>query len=235
MKTEKLNYHLPPELVAQRPVKVRSNSRLLVLNRSKGELADSCFNQIGEYLLPGDCVVLNDTKVLPARFFARRCSGGKLGGLFLAEKTAGTWEVMLKGAHRVKVGETIYLEDGKKDDFCQAVLVAKIGQGKCILKLQTDADFKSILDKIGFPPLPPFLILPILISLIPSCFWAYFSGMSSTLGFSLKYGADSPERAPVLSSMSSFISDMGVISSAWGKPRVAARLASGSASIAITE
>ncbi|GAI06590.1 unnamed protein product, partial [marine sediment metagenome] len=72
MKTEKLNYYLPPELIAQQPTDIRSSSRLLVFNRSSGELIDSQFSGIGDFLSPGDCLVLNDTKVLQARFFGRR-------------------------------------------------------------------------------------------------------------------------------------------------------------------
>lgn len=85
MKTEILNYDLPPELIAQQPQAIRSDSRLLVLKRNSYELIDSQFNKLGDFLKAGDCLVLNDTKVLPARFFARRESGGKLEGLFLTE------------------------------------------------------------------------------------------------------------------------------------------------------
>ena len=157
MKTEKLNYHLPPELIAQRPTDVRSDSKLLVLNRSKGELADSRFDQIGDFLLPSDCLVLNDTKVLQARFFARRISGGKIEGLFLAETRPGEWIVLLKGAQKVKPGEAIYLKSKEKADFCSAVLLDKTGQGRYRLKIETDAPFETVLEKIGFPPLPPYI------------------------------------------------------------------------------
>jgi len=157
MKTEKLNYYLPPELTAQQPLSVRSDSRLLVLNRSNGELVNSRFSRIGNFLLPGDCLVLNDTKVLPARFFGRRSSGGKLEGLFLAESPPGVWTVCLKGVRKVKLNESIYLKDGEKGDFCRAVVLEKIGRGRCRLKIETDANPETILDKIGFPPLPPYI------------------------------------------------------------------------------
>ena len=104
MKIEELNYYLPPELIAQQPLCVRSDSKLLVFNRSSGELVDSRFASIGDFLLPGDCLVLNDTKVLPARFFARRGSTGTLEGLFLLESTPGIWEIMLKGTRKIKTG-----------------------------------------------------------------------------------------------------------------------------------
>jgi len=178
MKTEKLNYYLPPELIAQQPTDIRSSSRLLVLNRSGSELIDSQFSNIGDFLSPGDCLVLNDTKVLQARFFARRSSGGKLEGLFLAESEPGTWEVMLKGARKVKPGDELYLKDKAKKDFCRAVVLEKEGDGRCRLKIErtplsntlqngnpadtpTGSDkissIDTVLDKIGFPPLPPYI------------------------------------------------------------------------------
>jgi S-adenosylmethionine:tRNA ribosyltransferase-isomerase len=157
MKTEELNYYLPAELIAQQPVRVRSESKLLVFNRSSGELIDSTFSKIGDFLTTGDCLVLNDTKVLPARFFGRRSSGGKLEALFLAERSPGVWEVMLKGAGKVKQNEVIYLKDKTKNDFCEAETLDKIDEGKCLLKIKTDANVETILEKIGFPPLPPYI------------------------------------------------------------------------------
>lgn len=157
MKTEKLNYYLPPGLIAQRPCSIRSDSRLLVLNRSSGDIFDSRFSSIGDFLSPGDCLVLNDTKVLPARFFARRTTGGKLEGLFLAENSDGLWTVMLKGARKLKPGDLLVLKDKQKTDFCKAVLLEKQSQGRCLIRLKTEADVETVLDKIGFPPLPPYI------------------------------------------------------------------------------
>ena len=157
MKTEELNYFLPPELIAQQPCGIRSGSRLLVLNHSDGKLVDSRFSQLGDFLRAGDCLVLNDTKVLPARFFGRRKSGAKLEGLFLAEKETGLWEVMLKGSGKVKNGEPIYLLNREDGDFCIAVLLEKKGRGQCLLKIETDAVPEDILDKIGYAPLPPYI------------------------------------------------------------------------------
>jgi len=157
MRTEKLNYYLPSELIAQHPLSIRSDSQLLVLNRSTGEVIDSQFSKLGDFLSPGDCLVLNDTKVLPARFFARRSSGGKLEGLFLAETTAGIWDVMMKGTRKLKRGDQLYLKDKQKKDFSAAVVLEKQGQGRCRLKLRTDAQLEAILNKIGFPPLPPYI------------------------------------------------------------------------------
>ena len=157
MKTEKLNYDLPPELIAQQPLKVRSDSRLLVLNRSGADILDSRFRQIGDFLFPGDCLVLNDTKVVPARFLARRSSGARLEGLFLNENADGVWTVYLKGARKVKLREQLYLKDRQDTDSCRAELLEKTDSGRCKLKLAVDADARTVLEKIGFPPLPPYI------------------------------------------------------------------------------
>jgi len=157
MRTDELDYELPGELIAQQPAKVRSESRLLVLERGKGELIDSRFERIGDFLRGGDCLVLNDTKVLPARFFARRGSGGKLECLFLEEVSGGLWEVMVKGARRLKAGEVIYLKDAEGRDYCEAEVVERKGEGKCLLNIGTVDSAAAILERIGFPPLPPYI------------------------------------------------------------------------------
>ncbi len=157
MKTEKLNYYLPSELIAQMPLSVRSNSRLLVMDRSAGDVSDSRFSKIGDFLLPGDCLVLNDTKVLPARFFARRSTGGKLEGLFLAADADGIWTAYLKGLRKLKQGDEFYLKDRQKADFCKAMLLEKIDRGRCRLRIMADANAQAVLDVIGFPPLPPYI------------------------------------------------------------------------------
>ena len=157
MKTDKLQYHLPPELIAQKPGDTRSGSRLLVLNRINGDSLDSRFDRIGDFFSPSDCLVLNDTKVLQARFFGQRSTGGKLEGLFLAETETGIWQVLLKAARKVKAGDAFYLKDKAKKDFCTAVVLDKTIDGTCRLKIETDADAETVLDRIGFPPLPPYI------------------------------------------------------------------------------
>jgi S-adenosylmethionine:tRNA ribosyltransferase-isomerase len=158
MKTKELDYQLPPELIAQDPAAVRSESRLLVLDRATGRLTDSRFNRLGEFLHAGDCLVLNDTKVLPARFFARRRTGARLEGLFLRQITPrGAWEVMLKGARKVRLGESIDIEDRTQRDVCGAKVLAKNPDGVCLLEVQTQTDAETILNQVGFPPLPPYI------------------------------------------------------------------------------
>ncbi|MGA2071815.1 MAG: tRNA preQ1(34) S-adenosylmethionine ribosyltransferase-isomerase QueA [Sedimentisphaerales bacterium] len=157
MKTEELDYYLPEELIAQQPPKNRSQSRLLVLNRQNGSLTDTRFDKIGEFLRNGDCLVLNDTKVLAARFFAKRKTGGSLEGLFLNQQDKGLWEVMLKGLGKIKLRECIRLKDIYGDDFCLAEVIEKKNDGKCLLKIEAESPAEKTLQKIGFPPLPPYI------------------------------------------------------------------------------
>lgn len=157
MLTNELDYALPAELIAQQPAKNRQRSRLLVLQRKTKQIIDSHFADIGKFLRPGDCLVLNDTKVLPARFFARRATGGKLEGLFLRQQDDGLWEVMLKGLAKIRPGEQIRLKDVKGSDFCSATVLEKKTEGKCLLKVEGLGSVEKILEKIGFPPLPPYI------------------------------------------------------------------------------
>ena len=158
MRTEHLNYSLPPELIAQHPADVRSDSRLLVLRRKNNELIDSQFSSISDFLLPGDCLVVNDTKVLPARFFAQReKGGGSLEGLFLSENQPAVWEVMLKGLRKVKFGEIINLKSRTQANFCRAEVLDKMDDGVCRLKIEHQIGTETILNEIGFPPLPPYI------------------------------------------------------------------------------
>jgi len=157
MKTEKLDYDLPIELIAQHPSAKRTDSRLLVLQRTGGDIIDSRFERLGDFLSPGDCLILNNTKVLPARFFARRVTGGRIEGLFLTESSPGIWEVMLKGSRKLRAGDILHLRDRNRNDFCRAGLLEKAEQGRCLLKVEADADAQSVLEIIGFPPLPPYI------------------------------------------------------------------------------
>jgi S-adenosylmethionine:tRNA ribosyltransferase-isomerase len=159
MRTDALHYDLPAELIAQTPATRRSASRLLVLDRATGRVTDSQFSALGDFLRPGDCLVLNDTKVLPARFFAQRQTGAALEGLFLAEQgeASSVWEVMLKGARRVRPGERLRVKARDKQDFCEAELLEKRDGGRCLLKVEASGGPAGILDKVGFPPLPPYI------------------------------------------------------------------------------
>ena len=157
MKTEQLDYRLPAELIAQQPPPHRSDSRLLVLERRTGKLIDSSFSSLGDFLVPGDCLVLNDTKVIPARFYARRSTGGKLEGLFMAETGPGVWQVMLKGGGKLRLGEKFYVKDRRKADFFQARILQNNGDGVFVLQVESEGSSEAALEEIGFAPLPPYI------------------------------------------------------------------------------
>ena len=156
MDIEKLNYHLPHELIAQSPLQNRSDSRLLVLDSSADSLLDSKFSQIAQFLNKGDCLVINNTKVLPAKFFAQKTTGAKIEGLFIAAQD-DNWKVMLKNSARVKIGDTLNLLDRSKNQFCTAVIDTKLSDGQWLIKPDSSLPALQILETIGFAPLPPYI------------------------------------------------------------------------------
>lgn len=157
MRTDELDYELPGELIAQAPAESRCGSRLLVMERAGGKVRDRSFVDITEYIDSGDCLVVNDTKVLPARFFARRLTGARLEALFLAEHTAGRWEVMLKNSRKVKCGEEIILFGRDKSEWGRAVALERFGDGRWLLEVGDESDVETSLAQIGFAPLPPYI------------------------------------------------------------------------------
>ena len=156
MRTELLDYELPKELIAQTPAHQRSASRLLVMDRTKKRLIDRVFTDITEYLGAGDCLVLNNTKVLPARFFARRQTGAAIEGLFLTEQS-GLWQVMLKNARKVKEGEILQLLDHANQPLYQAKAVRRLDDGTWLIDADNGKSVRAILEKIGYAPLPPYI------------------------------------------------------------------------------
>jgi S-adenosylmethionine:tRNA ribosyltransferase-isomerase len=156
MRTDELDYQLPEELIAQRPSQIRSQSRLLVLQRGGG-LIDAHFKDLGNFLNPGDCLVLNDTRVIPARFFAGRISGAKIEGLFILETRPHLWQTLLKNASRLKTGETISLLDRHRQIFCTMEVLDAGPEGMRFLKVAHPADAYTILNEVGIMPLPPYI------------------------------------------------------------------------------
>lgn len=160
MKIDELDYMLPSELIAQKPSEVRGGSRLLVLNKADGGLADNMFCDIEDMIKPGDCLVVNDTKVLAARFFGRRNSGAALEGLFLNTVDGNRWNVMLRNSRKVKLGERIILFDKDKQDSITAIAVDKCDDGTFIIEVESELDVEGVLDLIGYAPLPPYIKRP---------------------------------------------------------------------------
>ncbi len=157
MKTSELDYHLPSELIAQQPASQRDESRLLMIERTDQKLSDRRFSDITHTLQPGDCLVLNDTKVLPARFFGHRRTGARLEGLFLNAVSTNVWEVMLKGSRKIKDDETFLLDSCDQSQIFVASIVQRLDEGLCHIRIDSPQPAETVLDAIGFPPLPPYI------------------------------------------------------------------------------
>lgn len=152
MLRSELHYDLPPERIAQQPVEPRDAARLLVLHRDTGRIEHRVFRDIVEYLSPGDLLVVNDTRVLPARFFGRRASGGRIECLFLRAEPDG-WRVLLRPATRLRVGE--YLQIERSD--VKLELLARAESGEWRVATRPPVDPLALLDTVGEAPLPPYI------------------------------------------------------------------------------
>jgi len=154
MKTSDFNYYLPEELVAQDPVEHRDCSRLLVLNRQTGKREHKIFHDIIDYLVPGDCLVINDTKVIPARLFGEReGTGGKVEVLLLKRRENNIWETLVKPGKKARPGTRLLFGDG----LLKAEVQDIIEDGNRLIQFEYDGIFEEILDKIGQMPLPPYI------------------------------------------------------------------------------
>lgn len=154
MKVEEFDFELPEELIAQVPLKTRTDSRLMVLDKATGALEHTVFKNIKEYLREGDCLVLNDTKVLPARLFGiKEDTGAKIEVLLLKQLQGDEWETLVKPAKRVKVGTLLTFGDGLLTAEC----TGESDQGGRTLKFRYEGIFYEVLDKLGEMPLPPYI------------------------------------------------------------------------------
>lgn len=154
MKVDLFDFHLPEELIAQVPLKDRTSSRLMVVDKETGSLEHRTFKDIIEYINPGDCLVLNDTRVLPARLHGEKeDTGAHIEVLLLKQQEGEQWETLVKPAKRVKKGTVISFGDGK----LRAVCKEELEHGGRILEFVYDGIFYEILDKLGEMPLPPYI------------------------------------------------------------------------------
>src|SRR5690625_756394 len=155
MNIEQFDYHLPEELIAQTPLQDRTASRLLVVEQKCKNWQHDTFTNIKQYVRPGDCLVLNDSKVIPVRLFGRRSKTGAKIEILLLHETGepDEWEALVKPARKIKVGDTIDFGDGKLLATC----VAEGDAGVRILKLSYDGVFLELLDELGEMPLPPYI------------------------------------------------------------------------------
>jgi S-adenosylmethionine:tRNA ribosyltransferase-isomerase len=155
LRTQDFSYDLPEALIAQAPAHERQSSRLLHLVRRDNRLADRAFCDLPELLRPGDLLVLNDTRVVPARFFARRSSGGRIEGLFLHVEPEGAWRVMLRGAHRCREGQKLTL-----DAMYEVMLVRRLEDGHWLVRPEPPAAPAEVLARVGQVPLPHYIRRP---------------------------------------------------------------------------
>ena len=161
MKVSELDYALPEGLIAQEGLSARTQSRLLVLDRERQVLTHRRFEALIECLEAGDCLVVNDSRVIPARFFARRHKGGKIEGLFLRLTEEGTWQVMLKNASRLREEEILTLYSAAtvagSDAEVGLRVLARQDRGVWLVEPETEEETLSILDRYGITPLPPYI------------------------------------------------------------------------------
>ena len=153
MKKQDFYFELPQELIAQEPLKDRSSSRLLVLNK-KGEITHKTFWNILDYLEKGDCIVINDTKVLPARLIGeKKETGAKIEVLLLTRKEINKWETLVKPGKKARIGDKIIFGGGK----LEAEIIEIVEGGNRIIQFYYDGMFEEILDELGEMPLPPYI------------------------------------------------------------------------------
>ncbi|MBP9020326.1 MAG: tRNA preQ1(34) S-adenosylmethionine ribosyltransferase-isomerase QueA [Syntrophobacterales bacterium] len=156
MKTrlEEFDYHLPGDLIAQRPAESRDSSRMMVLDRRSGECRDCCFAQIIDFLGKGDCLVINDSRVIPARLLAVKETGGRVEILLLrkVDGSAHRWEVLLKPGGRVSPGMRFRLGE---DAWAEAV--ERAGEKKWVVDFNLRIEFTDFVENYGLVPLPPYI------------------------------------------------------------------------------
>lgn len=154
MKRQDFYFDLPEELIAQDPLEDRSSSRLLVLDKETGETSHHIFKEIVDYLNPGDCLVINDTKVIPARLIgAREGTGAKIEVLLLKRKENNVWETLVKPGKKARPGTRIVFGEG----LLVGEVIDVVEEGNRLIKFEYEGIFEEILDQLGEMPLPPYI------------------------------------------------------------------------------
>ena len=153
MKTHDFWYDLPAELIAQTPLEQRDTSRLLVLDRKTGELEHKYFYDILDYLKPGDCLVMNDSRVLPARLLGHRPTGGAVEVLLLRDLGDKKWECLCKPGRKMQVGNQVIFGNGE----LTATVVAVQEDGNRVVEFHYEGIFLEVLERLGKMPLPPYI------------------------------------------------------------------------------
>ena len=154
LKTSDFYFDLPQELIAQDPLEDRSSSRLMVLDRKTGEIEHHIFKEVIDYLNPGDCLVVNNTKVIPARLFgSKEGTEAKIEILLLKRKENDVWETLVKPGKKAKPGTRISFGDG----LLTGEVIDVVEEGNRLIKFTYDGIFEEILDQLGQMPLPPYI------------------------------------------------------------------------------
>ena len=154
MKRQDFYYDLPPERIAQEPLACRDRSRLLALSRKDGSFEDKHFTDILDYLQAGDCLILNDSRVLPARIYGqRKATGAAVELLLLTQKGVDTWEVLAGPGRRAKKGDILTFGDG----LLEAEVLDIVDEGNRLVKFTYEGNFYHVLEQIGEMPLPPYI------------------------------------------------------------------------------
>ncbi len=153
MKTSDFYYDLPEELIAQTPLEKRDTSRLLVLDRTTGKISHKHFYDILDYLNPGDCLVMNDSRVLPARLLGHRPTGGAVEVLLLRDLGDKKWECLVKPGRKMQVGNEVIFGDGE----LTATVVEVQETGNRVVEFHYEGIFLEVLERLGKMPLPPYI------------------------------------------------------------------------------
>ena len=153
MKTSDFDFYLPEELIAQTPLERRDTSRLLTLNKTTGKTEHHHFYELTEFLRPGDCLVLNNSRVLPARLIGHRPTGGVCEVLLLVDKGDNVWECLVKPGRKLKPGAQVVFGEGQ----LTATIEAEIEDGKRLVRFHYQGIFLEILEQLGTMPLPPYI------------------------------------------------------------------------------
>lgn len=154
MKTSDFYYNLPEELIAQTPIEPRDSSRLMILNKNTGEIEHKIFSDLIDYLNEGDCLILNDTRVIPARIFGvKKETGAVVEFLLLNQKENNVWECLCGPGKRAKIGTEFVFGNGQ----LECVVVDILNDGNRIVEFKCDGSIFAVLDEIGQMPLPPYI------------------------------------------------------------------------------
>lgn len=153
MKKSDFNFYLPEDLIAQTPLEKRDSSRLLHLGRCTGDISHRHFYDITDYLRPGDCLVLNDSRVMPARLYGSRSTGAAVEVVLLRDLGGGAWECLTRPGKKTRPGAEIIFGDGE----LKATVTDVIEDGNRIIQFEYEGIFLEILDKLGKMPLPPYI------------------------------------------------------------------------------